>query len=721
MRFRILIGCLASRFGITILLLGCASSTLLTARGRVISPLAQTGRTDLLAEARALLEAADYEGAQRELDRLITRLSDSPETATDLTNALELRAAVRFSLNDSAGGQADFQTLLTKNPDYAPSSPVMSPRILAFFDDVRRMVTARLRIVIDPPDAQVRIDSGKPFSRSEFVSVSAGTHRVTAERAGYETVSLEVSAQAGSSQETPIALRRVAAVVTLGTVPAGAEVYLRASGDTSPQHRGVTGALLIRPDASASPREPSDRGTLQLVDVKPGKYVAEFRKPCFGTTQVVLDIQELKDYDFTPISLEPAVGVVAVESTTAETAVVLDGKQSGNAPIRLADVCEGMHQVELRSKYGRYATRLELHRGEIKAIRGVIKPAFGLIPMNGANSTNAPMNQLLADVERALAAVQSVSFFTPSRDELGQLSSIETPAILLTQAALGTETQRQRTEWSMQAASLLGSQGVALMAPTDLGTRSIRISLFFRGSSDADAIEFSLRDPGSIQKAVRTLNNTIEVLRYTAGVTLVDVLDQRGPVVAAVETAEGSGVARGDVIVSAGNVPVKTVADFVKAITNQRAAGSVAIEARDQTNAVKQLQLKIRPRFRLISMDDRGLPFNKLTVDFALQAATATDPAEKAAARRNLEVALMRLGDMEEASRELPSVSLPSGPGVSQGTVEYLLGLCYEALGRRTESEQAWKRALAHPGSELTEDGPTIKELLDRKLGAPAR
>jgi tetratricopeptide (TPR) repeat protein len=687
------------RLRVALLMLACSASPPVIARDRVGSILEQVGRADQLAEAKILLEAADYEGAQRELDRLIARFGDSPETAADLDNALELRAAVRFSLNDSAGAQADFQALLTRNPDYAPSSPIMSPRILAFFDEVRRLTTARMRIVPNPPDAEVRIDSGKASSRSEFVPVLAGAHRVTVERPGYETLSLEIDAPAGSSQETPIILRRIAAVVTLVTAPTGAEVYVQGSGDTSPQRKGLT----------------PDNGVLRLVDLKPGRYVAEFRKPCYASKQVSLDIEELKDYDFNPIGLDPATGVIAVESTTPGTAVLLDGKASGNAPVRLADVCEGVHQVELRSQYGRYATRVELHPQDVMAVRGLIKPAFGLMAV-GSNSSNVPTNQLLADVERALGSVQSVSFFTPSKEDLGRVSAIEAPVSLFTQAAQGTETQRQRSEWSSRAAGLLESQGVAVMIPTEPSARSVRISLFFRGSGDADNVEFSLRDQGSIQKAVRTLNTSIEVLRFTTGVVAIDVLDQQGPVVGAVETSETSGIARGDVIMSAGDRPVRTVADFLKAVSDRHAAGVVPVEVRDGTGVVKQLQLKIRPQTRVISFDDHALPFNKLAVDFGLQSATATEVGEKAAARLNLAVALMRLGDMEAAARELTNVSLPSGSGVSQGTVEYLLGVCYEALGRRAESEQAWKRASTHAGSELTEDGPTIKELLDRKL-----
>lgn len=58
---------------------------------------------------------------------------------------------------------------------------------------------------------------------------------------------------------------------------------------------------------------------------------------------------------------------------------------------------------------------------------------------------------------------------------------------------------------------------------------------------------------------------------------------------------------------------------------------------------------------------------------------------------------------------------------MSNGTVQYLLGLCLEALGQVAEATKAWRAAATDTESLLTEDGPTIKELVDRKLGGGRR
>ena len=58
---------------------------------------------------------------------------------------------------------------------------------------------------------------------------------------------------------------------------------------------------------------------------------------------------------------------------------------------------------------------------------------------------------------------------------------------------------------------------------------------------------------------------------------------------------------------------------------------------------------------------------------------------------------------------------LPESRAVGNGTVQYLLGLCAEALGSRAEAETAW-RVAASSESLLTEDGPPVRELAEARL-----
>jgi hypothetical protein len=83
--------------------------------------------------------------------------------------------------------------------------------------------------------------------------------------------------------------------------------------------------------------------------------------------------------------------------------------------------------------------------------------------------------------------------------------------------------------------------------------------------------------------------------------------------------------------------------------------------------------------------------------------------------RLNLAVALARVGAWPEARLELQRVNLADGPGVSNGTVQYLLGLAAERMGNRADAETAWKSAAATTAL-LTEDGPPVKELAEARI-----
>jgi hypothetical protein len=64
---------------------------------------------------------------------------------------------------------------------------------------------------------------------------------------------------------------------------------------------------------------------------------------------------------------------------------------------------------------------------------------------------------------------------------------------------------------------------------------------------------------------------------------------------------------------------------------------------------------------------------------------------------------------------------MPQGSGVSNGTVQYLLGLCYDALGLPADAARAWKVAAADTTGLLTDDGPPIADMAASRLAALER
>ena len=182
------------------------------------------------------------------------------------------------------------------------------------------------------------------------------------------------------------------------------------------------------------------------------------------------------------------------------------------------------------------------------------------------------------------------------------------------------------------------------------------------------------------------------------------------------DTLRSLGLKRiGDVVVQADGKPVVDAATLDGIVEGRRAGENITLGLRDPAGATRTVELKVQPAPRLIGLSEQGLMANRILLDLRARLADATDPFEQAVIRLNTAVALARLGDWNASRDELQRVKLPDGPGVGNGTVQYLLGLAAENLGNQADAETAFKVAAASD-SLLTEDGPPVKELAEARL-----
>jgi hypothetical protein len=123
-----------------------------------------------------------------------------------------------------------------------------------------------------------------------------------------------------------------------------------------------------------------------------------------------------------------------------------------------------------------------------------------------------------------------------------------------------------------------------------------------------------------------------------------------------------------------------------------------------------------------IPLADRHLLYNFILLRLQEALREAKTPIDATAARLNLAIVQMRLGRWGEAAGNLEQLRLPDGPGVSSGTVAYLLGLCYDAVGRRADAVKSFTTATKSADSMLSMRGPRTAALAQEKLqlaGAP--
>jgi hypothetical protein len=665
-----------------------------------------------LSSARRLYEATEYEGALSALDRVVAlidpRVPLSPARLELLAGAYELRARARFGLNDSDGARNDFRSLLRIDPGHRLPVDV-SPRVVILFNDIKKALVGALNLVVAPSDAEVQLDDATTRAGGS-IFVTAGQHVVMARRAGYAPASETISVPADGVTDLTLALRRVAGVATIVTVPPDVDVLL----DGNP--RGRTEGL-----ASAAESKP-----FLLTDIVPGIHVVRAQKACYIPSERRLEFQAA-DYQLEPVKLARAVGTMSVTSAAAGT-VFLDGQSRGSLPMTSDEVCEGPHVVEVRSAVGRYIRRFDMRVGGKVAVTADVRPAIALLSVTGLPEGLRGGPDLRLKTEEIFQASKTITLFAAPADEVEQLLrreqlrpgwlSFDTARRPLADDAANI-TALARQELSGKLAKALDVQGVAVVtAPSKSDTYDVLLTILAAGSGQPDTVQIKLDDPDSILRALSTIDATPQLFRLSAGMQAADILDVGGAVVVSTVSggaAERAGITPGDVILRANGQPVADASGLLKVLEGP--AGDVfSLELRDRSGLAKRADLRLVNVPQAVATVDRTLLSNKLLLDFRRRLNAAADASEESVTRLNLAIALMRVGNWVEARGELEKVRLPDGPGVSNGTVLYLLGLCRVALGQLTDAEAAFRGAASAKDGLLTAEGPPIKALAEREL-----
>lgn len=680
-----------------------------------------------MAEARQLFDALDYEHAVPAFDRAIAILEPlaaaQAASRTALASAYELRGRARFGLGDRDGAVSDLKALLGYEPGFAFSSQV-SPRVVSLLDEVRKSVIGTLTLTVDPPDAVVELN-GQPFTPSPTgAPIRAAEYTVKATRLGYKPIEDKIVVVAGEAKQLGLAMERTAATVFLVTSPADVEVVIdgtsrgkTAGGPPPAQYADVPSQLGVVPEAVSKP--------IVLSDLGPGAHTIQFKRGCHVTEERRLVIENLADYRVEPVQLKRAVATLAIESNPAGANVFVDGEPRGAAPVTLDDVCEGARLVELRGPQGRFVKRLTVKAGDQLPLQGTLKPGFALLAA-GSGAPTSGVSDVRTAIERALAASQQVTLFVPDPRQVQDATKGEAPPAewlafdagrrpVGGAAAVGASARR---ELSSRIAHALDVQGVAAVTQPSASSPELVISLLAAGAGEPDVVSIMPERIDSVNKAMARFDFVPPLTETTIGVMAVEVTDAEGVVVAGVD-AGGPGaraaVKVGDIITKIDGQVAKAPGVFQRVLDGRRPGEKVSLEIVDRAGAARTVELLVQQRPRVISPSDQTLLFNPLAVALRSRLGTA-DPADQPVVRLNLGVALMRLGDYAGAREQFEAVQLSEGPGVSLGTQQYLLGLAYEGLGDTASAQKAWQGAAKSEGL-LTEDGPPVKGLAQKKLG----
>src|SRR5262249_30149377 len=242
-----------------------------------------------------------------------------------------------------------------------------------------------------------------------------------------------------------------------------------------------------------------------------------------------------------------------------------------------------------------------------------------------------------------------------------------------------------RGDLTAKIARAFEAQGVAsVTVPSNLDRSRLVVSLLAAGSGEPDVLEVTIDRPETFAAAIAQLDRAPSFLRPSLGLTTIDAKDVAGPVVISADIngpAAKAGITAGDVILKANAQPITDAVGLTSILAAKKADEDLTLELKDRAGAAKRADVKVAMAPRLVGLYDQTLLVNRTLLDLRSRLQTQGSPLDESVLRLNLAAALARIENWSEARTELQRVKLPDGPGVSNGTVQYLLGLCADKLG----------------------------------------
>lgn len=655
-------------------------------------------------EGKRLFDRLQYTQALPFFDTIIATLGPAAATLSPadrdlLVETYRLRARARF--NESLNGvEDDFAAMLAIRPSAVAGD--MSVRNEAVFNNVKKRLVGQVRIMMTP-QIDATIDA-QPFTGEQIaqpLELLAGEHTLAATRKGYRPMSQPFTVAPGQMTVVNAAMERVSATLAISTIPDGVEIIV---DDVS---RGRT-----QKGRAQGPSEP-----IVVDELSVGVHKLILRRECYTEMRRDVPITEPRDLLVDPLQLAPAVATARIEASERGAGIFIDGVERGRAPAELSAICEGPHVLEVRSPRGRFIDRRTWRSGESATLTAELRPAFAIVSTSVGGGVMA--SALNGQVERALAQAQRALIYVPLEAEIEKALTEESARadwLDVDRGAPRPMTRETRRDIGRKLAARLNAQGVAAVASADAD--QVTLLLLAAGSGDPDVLTFNLRDPASYGRVATRLGAPLPPLvKPSIETSVVDIAGVTG---AAVVRANGAGsragLVPGDVIVSLGSTRIDSVRDLRANMMAIRASAPLDLQVQTLAGASKAATLTPVLVPDTLPMRDPTLVYNRLLIELQEAVKAAKAPIEEASARLNLGIVHVRLGNWDEAVRELQQVRLPDGPGVSSATANYLLGLSYEALGRTADAQAALTKAAAVDQARLSDEGPLVAPLAQQKL-----
>ncbi|MBI2567275.1 MAG: PEGA domain-containing protein [Candidatus Schekmanbacteria bacterium] len=637
-----------------------------------------------------------------------------------LVRAYELRAQAYIAIGELDRAKEDFRQLLTLNASWKLEGAAVSLKLVELFESVRVELVGYLTVQSEPSGARVLLD-GAPVGATPLYSVPLvrGTYDLSVEAEGYLPFTERLAIPADVAVERTTTLKLNSGTCIFITKPSGVEVRI------DDKLAGITaGGLVPAEDAALAEQfgiDPAEFSVpLRITLVTPGSHRVSLSKPCFETQDYKIDV-EIRDNLFKPATLQESHARLAVASTPSGAEIFVNDELKGVTPQNDLQICSGSSTVRVSSRDGswRYEQQIAPRRNERLEIQATPRPTLtylGVVPSE--RSSVELVRDLDARLREQLGRLSTVNVRIDSEEAAVALRNLElSREILALSADSSAAKQQSLVDRLEKSASSLQTDLLLLAAlPNEELQRTLKLFLFSRRHAKPDRKDVLFLNPEALEQALGRLDLEAPVVAPWAGFVTVDSMLSPYPTVVLVNPsgpAAAAGIRVGDRISAIGGLATKSSRALYSQLASLAAGQSADIAIDGAAQASTHVRLVMQTTLLEIPLNDRRLYYNRLLEDNLLRAGVAAgDQVQRSLHLFNAGIAFLHFDQALQAiEMGFSRAALPSGPGVSAGTVQYYLGECYRRLGYTKDAVAAFKRAAEDKQATFSSvDGASVSE-----------